>query len=227
MRRCSQCGQRCHGRGRAYQACYGRRQRRRRWWCRRRRRIHLPDDSRNTDGVVHGVSSMSHDGGVAAVDSGGGLDHRSAGGRSLSVAPKITTRRPEGAPVVDALVQTSSCFRDLGARSCLASVSACVHPGGGRSVGLVAPAGFGKTTLLAAALQERVAEGVHGTSVAWVSLDRRDGDAARFWKRCAAGSRRRQPGCAAAALSQLEGVMTSSWTSSPRSSTNSASAERT
>ena len=39
-----------------------------------------------------------------------------------------------------------------------------------------------------------VAEGHDGTSVAWVSLDARDGDAARFWTYVLQRSRRRQPG---------------------------------
>ena len=39
-----------------------------------------------------------------------------------------------------------------------------------------APAGFGKTTLVAAALDD-------GAPVAWVSLDARDGDGRRVWTR--------------------------------------------
>jgi LuxR family maltose regulon positive regulatory protein len=68
-----------------------------------------------------------------------------------------------------------------------------------------APAGFGKTTLLAAALRERATRGPHGTTVAWVSLDSRDGDASRFWTYVLRALDVAGPGCAAAALSQLEG----------------------
>ena len=60
-----------------------------------------------------------------------------------------------------------------------------------------APAGFGKTTLLASVLR-------HGPPVAWVSLDTRDGDPARFWGYALRALENASPGCAAAALAQLE-----------------------
>jgi LuxR family maltose regulon positive regulatory protein len=68
-----------------------------------------------------------------------------------------------------------------------------------------APAGFGKTTLLAASLRERAPVGPNATSVAWVSLDARDGDAARFWTYALQALDEASPGCAAAAMSQLKG----------------------
>jgi LuxR family maltose regulon positive regulatory protein len=60
-----------------------------------------------------------------------------------------------------------------------------------------APAGFGKTTLLASAFDDAV-------SVAWVSLDSRDGDASRFWTYVLHALDAVSPGCAAPALSLLE-----------------------
>ncbi|MFC7723650.1 LuxR C-terminal-related transcriptional regulator [Nocardioides sp. GCM10028917] len=85
-------------------------------------------------------------------------------------------------------------------------LSDALHRGRDAALILVsAPAGFGKTTLLAAALQERIAEGPNITTVAWVSLDPRDGDAARFWTYALQALDVASPGCAAAALSQLEG----------------------
>lgn len=60
-----------------------------------------------------------------------------------------------------------------------------------------APAGFGKTTLLASVL-------THGPPVAWVSLDTRDSDPARFWSYALRALENASPGCASAALAQLE-----------------------
>jgi LuxR family transcriptional regulator, maltose regulon positive regulatory protein len=109
--------------------------------------------------------------------------------------------------VVDALVQTKLLVprprRALVPRSRL---GVTLHRGRDAALILVsAPAGFGKTTLLAAALQERVAQDPNATSVAWVSLDTRDGDAARFWTYALQALDVASPGCAAAALSQLDG----------------------
>ena len=42
-----------------------------------------------------------------------------------------------------------------------------------------APAGFGKTTLLASVMAGRSMSGLAGQAVAWVSMDARDGDATR------------------------------------------------
>ena len=109
--------------------------------------------------------------------------------------------------MVDALVQTKLVLprprRVLVPRPRL---SDALHRGGDATLILVsAPAGFGKTTLLAAALRERIAEDPEGTSVAWVSLDARDGDAHRFWTYALQALDAASPGCASAALSQLEG----------------------
>jgi LuxR family maltose regulon positive regulatory protein len=60
-----------------------------------------------------------------------------------------------------------------------------------------APAGFGKTTLLTAAYGD-------AASVAWVSLDSRDGEASRFWTYVLYALDRVSPGCAAPALDLLE-----------------------
>lgn len=60
-----------------------------------------------------------------------------------------------------------------------------------------APAGFGKTTLMASAFSD-------ATSVAWVSLDSRDGDARRFWTYVLHALDAVSPGCAATALSLLQ-----------------------
>ena len=60
-----------------------------------------------------------------------------------------------------------------------------------------APAGFGKTTLLASAYGG-------ATSVAWVSLDSRDGEAPRFWTYVLHALDAVSPGCAAPALGLLQ-----------------------
>jgi len=67
-----------------------------------------------------------------------------------------------------------------------------------------APAGFGKTTLLAATLRELREPESGGQSVAWVSLDPRDGDSARFWAYTLRALDGASPGCAGSALGQLE-----------------------
>jgi len=66
-----------------------------------------------------------------------------------------------------------------------------------------APAGFGKTTLLAQLAsgpdQER-----GGRAVAWVSLDERDGEPRRFWSYVLHAVERASPGAAASALDLLD-----------------------
>lgn len=71
---------------------------------------------------------------------------------------------------------------------------------------LSAPAGFGKTTLLAA-LAAGLAHADKAHGVAWVSLDERDGDARRFWSYVLHAVERTRPGGAAAALDLLESAM--------------------
>jgi LuxR family maltose regulon positive regulatory protein len=61
-----------------------------------------------------------------------------------------------------------------------------------------APAGFGKTTLLASTVRDA------GRPVAWVSLDERDDDPSRFWTCVLRALDGAAPGCATAALAQLE-----------------------
>ncbi|MFN8196355.1 MAG: LuxR C-terminal-related transcriptional regulator [Nocardioidaceae bacterium] len=63
---------------------------------------------------------------------------------------------------------------------------------------VAAPAGFGKTTLLSSWLVEDA-----GRPVAWVSLDERDADPARFWAYVLESVERALPGVASAALAQL------------------------
>ena len=64
-----------------------------------------------------------------------------------------------------------------------------------------APAGFGKTTLLAEWLAAPAAD---GQSVAWLSLDQRDNDPALFWTYLVAALRTAAPGVGAGALSILQ-----------------------
>jgi LuxR family maltose regulon positive regulatory protein len=66
---------------------------------------------------------------------------------------------------------------------------------------LSAPAGFGKTTLLAEWLAAAPAE---GRSVAWLSLDERDNDPALFWRYVVAALRTAVPAVGAGALSLLQ-----------------------
>jgi LuxR family transcriptional regulator, maltose regulon positive regulatory protein len=64
-----------------------------------------------------------------------------------------------------------------------------------------APAGFGKTTLLAEWLAAAPAD---GRSVAWLSLDQRDNDPALFWTYLVAALTTAAPGVGAGALSLLQ-----------------------
>ena len=64
-----------------------------------------------------------------------------------------------------------------------------------------APAGFGKTTLLAEWLAAAPAD---GRSAAWLSLDQRDNDPALFWTYLITALQRAAPGVGAGALSLLQ-----------------------
>src|SRR5476649_969710 len=64
-----------------------------------------------------------------------------------------------------------------------------------------APAGFGKTTLLA---EWVAAAAVDGRSTAWLSLDQRDNDPARFWAYLVAALRAAAQGPGGDALSHLQ-----------------------
>lgn len=65
-----------------------------------------------------------------------------------------------------------------------------------------APAGFGKTKLLTAVVSLGADEGRR--AIAWVSLDRRDKDAAQFWSYVLHALETASPGSAAAALGLLD-----------------------
>ena len=71
----------------------------------------------------------------------------------------------------------------------------------GRLTLIAAPAGFGKSTLLAQALAERRAAG--GGGVGWVALDVGDNDPARFWSYVCAALERAGPGLGAPAMALL------------------------
>jgi LuxR family transcriptional regulator, maltose regulon positive regulatory protein len=101
--------------------------------------------------------------------------------------------------MVDALVHTKMAFprtrTEMVKRQRLTQE---LRRAGGAALVLVsAPAGFGKTTLVAAALDD-------GTPVAWVSLDARDGDGNRFWAYTLHALEAASPGCASVALTMLE-----------------------
>src|SRR6476619_2568530 len=64
-----------------------------------------------------------------------------------------------------------------------------------------APAGFGKTTLLAEWLTAAAAD---GWSSAWLSLDQRDNDPALFWTYLVAALRKAEPGVGGGVLSRLQ-----------------------
>ena len=69
--------------------------------------------------------------------------------------------------------------------------------GAGSKLTLVsAPAGFGKTTLLAEWLGARPEAPTNERSAAWLSLDPGDNDPAAFWTYVIASCRRRHPGSA-------------------------------
>lgn len=71
------------------------------------------------------------------------------------------------------------------------------HPADAALVLVSAPAGFGKTTLVASALDD-------GTPVAWVSLDARDVNGTRFWTYTLHALESASPGSASVALTLLE-----------------------
>ncbi len=66
-----------------------------------------------------------------------------------------------------------------------------------------APAGFGKTTLLAEWLARGPAAAADGPSAAWLSLDRGDNDPASFWTYVIAALRTVAPGVGASELALL------------------------
>ncbi|HWQ15197.1 MAG TPA: hypothetical protein VNL77_20530, partial [Roseiflexaceae bacterium] len=68
---------------------------------------------------------------------------------------------------------------------------------------IAAPAGFGKSTLLAQALAEGQRAGPQPLQVAWVALDAGDNDPTRFWSYVCAALDRASPGLGAPALAVL------------------------
>ena len=76
---------------------------------------------------------------------------------------------------------------------------------GGRVILVSAPAGFGKTTLLATWLNERETSANSGArGVAWVSLDASDAAATSFWTYVVTALDRAAPGVGASTLSLLQ-----------------------
>lgn len=67
-----------------------------------------------------------------------------------------------------------------------------------------APAGFGKSTLLAAWLAEEFPSGIGDRGAAWLSLDDADNDPARFWTYVIAALRTVEPDVGTEALALLE-----------------------
>lgn len=91
----------------------------------------------------------------------------------------------------------------------LAQLDAGLEPGGALTI-LSAPAGFGKTTLLASWLAARAggaaaALGPAPLAFAWLTLDGEDSDPARFWAYVAAALRRALPGLAPDLEAHLRG----------------------
>ena len=108
--------------------------------------------------------------------------------------------------MVDALVHTKLVLPHVrGALVARPRLTDVLARAGASSLVLVsAPAGFGKTTLLAAALRKASAADPKGHPVAWVSLDARDGDGRRFWACALQALEAASPGAAGGALGQLE-----------------------
>jgi LuxR family maltose regulon positive regulatory protein len=103
------------------------------------------------------------------------------------------------APLLETKVQVPRRRRDLVARPRL---SERLRHGAESALTLVsAPAGFGKTTLLADWL---AAPADSGRSAAWLSLDQRDNDPALFWTYLVAALETAAPGVGAGALSLLQ-----------------------
>ena len=101
--------------------------------------------------------------------------------------------------MVDALVQTKLALpRVRPGLVARARLTEELQRADGAALVLVsAPAGFGKTTLLASTYAD-------APSVAWVSLDARDGDASRFWTYVLHALDAVSPGCASPAVGILE-----------------------
>ena len=82
-----------------------------------------------------------------------------------------------------------------------ASLDARIEEGLERKLTVIsAPAGFGKSTVLSS---WAAASASDGRLVAWLSLDSRDDDPARFWRYFVTALSRLQPGCGQTALTLL------------------------
>lgn len=108
-----------------------------------------------------------------------------------------------GGPLLEAKLHVPRRRRGLVARPRLAEL---LTRGAESALTLVsAPAGFGKTTLLADWLEQWSAAAPEGgRSAAWLSLDRRDDDPARFWTYLVAALQRAAPGMGEGALPLLQ-----------------------
>ena len=99
----------------------------------------------------------------------------------------------------------SSSTRGCGRVWCRDPASTRSWAAGGRGLTLVsAPAGFGKTTLLAAWLAGAAAGEAGTRRIAWVSLDEADTSAAAFWAYVLTALERAAPGAGAEGLALLE-----------------------
>ncbi len=108
------------------------------------------------------------------------------------------------APLLETKLYLPSSRRPLVPRPRLVE---CLDRGAASTLMLVsAPAGFGKTTLLAEWLAAAPAD---GRSAAWLSLDRRDNDPALFWSYLVAALKTAAPGVGADALSLLQSPQSS------------------
>ena len=116
-----------------------------------------------------------------------------------TVEPPVTWEVVMAGPLLETKLQVPRRRRDLVARPRLGER---LSRGAESALTLVsAPAGFGKTTLLADWLATTAAK---GPSAAWLSLDQRDNDPALFWTYLVAALKTAAPGVGADALSLLQ-----------------------
>ena len=104
-------------------------------------------------------------------------------------------------PLLGTKLQVPRLHHRLVARPRLADVVRGTAPPGSLTL-VSAPAGFGKTTLLADVVGTRDDDAPR--AVAWVSLDARDADARRFWSYALQALESAVPGSAASALALLD-----------------------
>jgi LuxR family transcriptional regulator, maltose regulon positive regulatory protein len=111
---------------------------------------------------------------------------------------KGTPGAAEGEPLLLSKLSVPASSRSLVART---SLSERIEQGlEGRLTVIAAPAGFGKSTLLSS---WAAASASGGRLVAWLSLDSRDNDPARFWRYFLTALSRLQPACGQTALALL------------------------